>query len=606
MLHNQLFYFDPGIGRLEFVPNDMNGHGMHNYPPTWRQFVRPNRPDFRSPLNERLHPLLDVALRDPRFLHARNARLYAALTGTASSENQVGLIESLSAAMDADVKADRYKAAIRDSFAGMLRTPYSNGQYKEAKAHMVDWVRGRNAFLLERLADARVSITLARQPRNGKTYFVVESGGNAAVNVDFAALGGLVAADRDRDGIVSEAVDPTTRLYPGLREDREFSYDYWFYVRRYPEYYLFPDTQRYLFAAEADPRIVAEALSGAITNALSGAPVEPSLKWVDDIDPATIEYNRISLHPWRFPPDPQGEIVVGPGTVALSEDLIVGPRQRLVVRPGTDLRLGPGVSIVSRGRAEIVGTADRPISIGRSRPDVPWGAIAIQGPAARDSRIAFAEVAGGSMDHLSNVQYSGMVNVHWADGFRMENSAISSNTGSDDTLHVVNSTFAISNLALRDCNADCIDLDYANGTLEDVAIRNAGNDGIDFMTSTVALRGIRVEGAGDKGLSIGEGSRVKAAAGAVRGAELGIAIKDRSTLVLSDWRLSDNKVGIDVYRKNWRYGGSGSAEVNDTAFLRNGVDLRVDKDGVVTLGGIDGMPTRDGAGTIRREAGPAR
>jgi len=46
-----------------------------------------------------------------------------------------------------------------------------------------------------------------------------------------------------------------------------------------------------------------------------------------------------------------------------------------------------------------------------------------------------------SLDTLDNVSYLGMVNVHGADGFRLENSVLDSNTDSDDTLQVATYRF---------------------------------------------------------------------------------------------------------------------------------------------------------------------
>jgi hypothetical protein len=596
--HNQLFYFDPGTGKLEFVMNDAAGHGMLNYPSTWRRIVRPFVPDHRSPLNERLHPLLDAALRDPRFQHQRNAALYDVLKGAGSTENQKRLIESYGVRLDADVRADRHKGALQDTFVGIKRMPYSNSQYDEAKSHMLAWVRGRNAFLQGELRKASIRVVVSKRPRNGATIFMIEADGNTATRFDPSSFGGSLRADKALDGAPSEAYSETGLIHPGLREDLKYAYGGTYYVRRNPVHYLMPGVQRYLFAADIPPRRTAQVITDAFTNALTGDAVSTEIEWVDDLDPKDVEYNTVSLHPWLIPVADSGDVIVGPGVVEITDNLIVGPGQRLVIRPGTELRLGPGVSIASHGPVSMVGDAGRPVIVKRLDARRPWGALVIQGRKAGNSRIAFAKISGGSLDTLDNVSYLGMVNVHGADGFRLENSVLDSNTNSDDTLHIVHSEFSISNTTLRDCFGDCIDFDYARGTVENLDISGAGNDGVDFMTSRVTLGKVRIDGAGDKGLSVGEKSYVTATEGSIGRALIGIAVKDRSTLVLGQWRLAENGVGMDVYKKNWRYGGPGRVEMSDSVIEGNTVNLRVAAGGRVQLRNM-GIPlATEGDGEI--------
>ena len=596
--HNQIFYFDSSTGLLEPMISDANGHGMHNYPRTWRRLVRAEVPDHRMRLNEMNHPLLDAALRDPRFHHRRNQILYAALTGIGSVEAQTELIRAYTRAMDADVYADRHKGALRDSFVGVIRLPYTNRQFEDAKADMLEWVRKRNAFLLDKLGDSRARVVVSGEQRGGRTLFFVEVDGNAAVTFDTGAFEGGLLADRDLDGKPATPVAGPVLLHPGLSEDPNTYYEHILFLKRWPPHVLAPGVQRYLFAADAAPGDVARIARGAFANSLSGDPVTTEVVTAAALDPASVRANAVSVHPWRFAPEPAGEVVLGPGVVILKDDLIVGPRQSLVVRPGTELRLGPGVSIAARGRVRIVGRADERVRIRRLDPDRAWGAIVVQGQSARDSRIAHAEIAGGSHATLFNVPYSGMVNVHWADGFRLENSTLAGNVISDDTLHVVHSRFSVSDAQFRDCFGDCIDLDYADGSIAGLRIYGAGNDGVDFMTSTVTVRDAAISQAGDKGLSVGELSQVVAEGGAIGHAPIGIAVKDRSTLDLRRFSLASNGIAIDVYKKNWRYGGPGEADIAEIAFEANTLDIRVAKNGRVVIAGEVGALATEGAGEI--------
>lgn len=598
--HNQTFYFDPSRGLLEPIINDVNGHGMVTYPTTWRRILKPFKPDFHSPINELNFPLLDVALRDPRFHHARNKALYKALTGVGSLQSQTKLMQSYFKAMDPDVYADRHKGAIQATFGGLMRVPYSNGQYEESKLHMSEWINNRNGFLMDLLEKTSVRAVISRQPRNNQTFFVLEVDGDAAVTFNPSAFGKALWADRTLVGAPRDKVEKVELLHPGFKKDTNF-YDnyYFFFFKRVPNHFLASGVQRYLFAADTDHESVAKALKGAFSNSLSGNRVKAEIAWSDDPAPLEVAYNSVSIHPWLFPEPATNTVAIGPGQVTLTHDLLVGPQQRLEVEPGTELRLGAGVSIISRGEIHMAGTADKPIVIRRLHDDQAWGAIVIQGEMAKNSRIEFARISGGSLEKAGNIPYSGMVNVHWADGFRLENSTLEANDLSDDTLHIVHSVFSISQTTLNNCFGDCIDLDYAKGTIENLQISNAGNDGVDFMTSDAKIRNASVIGSKDKGFSVGEMSNVTATEGVIRETAIGIAVKDRSTLSLNDWTLDSNDIGIDVYKKNWRYGGPGKADLTEIRFNANRLDIRAAKNGEVKLRGMGLPPVTEGEGSIR-------
>ena len=129
--------------------------------------------------------------------------------------------------------------------------------------------------------------------------------------------------------------------------------------------------------------------------------------------------------------------------------------------------------------------------------------------------------SGGSTALLENRMFSGMLSISWTDDFSMNNSTLQENVISDDTLHVVHSSFEILNSDFRNCFGDCIDFDYSRGKLGHIKINNANNDGVDFMRSDVEASHIEIFGAGDKGFSIGEMSNVKIGDSRVSTSEIG-------------------------------------------------------------------------------------
>ena len=98
--HNHLYYFDPALGQLEPVTSDINGHGLLDRPEGMARLDLGRRAYSTSPINEILHPLDDVALRDPRFYHRRNEILWRAVNGIGSTESQGQILRGIFTTID--------------------------------------------------------------------------------------------------------------------------------------------------------------------------------------------------------------------------------------------------------------------------------------------------------------------------------------------------------------------------------------------------------------------------------------------------------------------------------------------------------------------------
>ncbi len=571
--HNQIFYFNPAAGRLEPWISDSNGHGMLLLPRGLDRLTATRQGDAEVPLNELMTPLVDVVLRDPRLRHRRNVHLHEALEGPGSAKLRRAMLRDLFQRLDGDIRADRHKGALERDALEPYRLIYANSQYAGAKRRLMDWIGLRDGFLRRRLDDARVRIW-----RKSDGAFTVEVAGQAAVRFDAARLNADLLADRDLDGRPEAAITKPLLLHPGLVEATGPVRPSLWVFHRYPAHRLVPGPERYRFSA---PGLDAGALAGAFTNAVTGATVVPRVLR----GAAPEEATGASIHPWRFPHPASGDLVLGPGEVRLDSTLDVPAGQRLIIRAGTRLKLGPDVSIRTRGPLLMDGTPEQPISVGRVEPDRAWGVIAIQGPSAEGSRIRHARIRGGGRARLGNVDYKGMVSIHRVATAEIADTEMGFNVGSDDVLNIVNSGFRMTDVTFRDCYADCVDLDYSDGDITGITIQAAGNDGIDFMTSTVTLAGVSIQGAGDKGLSVGEASQVEARDIRVAGAAIGIAIKDQSRLQLSGAVLEGNETALDSFAKNWRYGGPGRLEARTTRFRGNEVDLRSEEAGFVAFVG---------------------
>lgn len=596
--HNHTYYVDPRLGKLEPILTDVNGHGLMTHPRWLDRHLKPYEGDVKIPLNERLQPLIDAALRDPRFAHRRNEITYAALTGAGSVEEQFKILDRYYAAIDQDVLADRQKAALEGVGTGVARQPYSNSQYLASKDALRQWIKDRNAFLHAELLKTEVAISVA--PDNtGGSLFVVSVFGNSAADFRISDINSYLSADTGLVGKFTRLQTKTIRLYPGLKEDFDYSYSY--IGSAEDRYYLTAATQRYLFKINSsEPDQLAEILKESFRSSLSGEPISVKIERRESIDPATVLYNPYTVHPWNFKPVGVNDISFGPGTHKITSDIIVGHKQRLLVSAGSHLKLAPNVSIVSRGKVLIEGTKENPVSISRLDPSAAWGGVLIVGETSVGSKISFAEISGGSFAKKGHLISSGMVSIYNSYETQISDSLFSKNILSDDTLHVVYGNVNLLRNRFEDCFGDCIDFDYTRGEVRALTINRAGNDGFDFMTSKAYLTGIKINVAGDKGLSVGEQSEVEATNIQIAQSNIAIAVKDSSQLRLLDSRLSESEVGVDLYKKNWRYGKPGTAFIAATTFSRNQVDVRHEAGSDLTLDKMSNPNTFAGDGTVHR------
>lgn len=577
--HNNLFYYDPRLGRIEPMISDINGHGMMDYPGGMLRYTQPKMPHAKTPINELLTPLMDVALRDPRFLERRNKVLFDALNGPGSVNSQNNFLDEFFDKIDPHVKADRQKASLEGLVFGWFRVPLSNHQYEAAKVALRQWVENRSRYLLDTLSNVQVDVQLTQDANERGVRALVTVSGNAGVTFDPAAFSQPVRADVTFDETFSRTIELATHLSPGIRltQDPEEA-GVLRSGRRSPAHFIVAGEQQYVFLME-DMTLsdVEEATARAFSHNLTGAPIVPQIE--KTATPVKAAINPNAIHPWSRIQDGVGDVHFAGGTHVIDSTLYVGIGGSLVIDPGAELMMGPGVSIISEGRTEISGTPTEPVVIRRKEDDRPWGGLLILGENANGSVIRHANISGGTFAQTRTMATSGMVSVYGLDTSSIEHVHLSSNTTSDDTLHVVYGSTKILSSTFSDCFGDCVDLDYVNGDIEDYSAYDARNDGLDLMTSTVRINGAQIEAAGDKGMSVGELSHVEASDLTIGRAVIGIAVKDSSYLNLDGAVFRNNEVALDSYIKNWRYGGAGSLETRNLVFRNNGLNGRIQDDG---------------------------
>lgn len=234
----------------------------------------------------------------------------------------------------------------------------------------------------------------------------------------------------------------------------------------------------------------------------------------------------------------------------------------LTLRPGTTVRLGPGASVIVRGRLTAAGTAASPVSfVPEKAVQEPWGALVLSGSGADGSSLTHCRFTGGSGLRHNLVEYSAMLSVHGVKDVRIQACEFTDSKVVDDMVHVVYSGVDIRDSFFSGAKSDALDLDYVTGSVVNTRFERSGNDALDLMTSQVSIAGCSMERSGDKGVSVGEGSEAFISNTLLSGNQIGVQAKDSSTAVLYNVEMRGNSKTIDAYNKNWQYGTGGHAVV---------------------------------------------
>jgi hypothetical protein len=230
---------------------------------------------------------------------------------------------------------------------------------------------------------------------------------------------------------------------------------------------------------------------------------------------------------------------------------------RLRAGAGTRLDLVRSAAIVSRSPLELRGAPGDPVAF-VSSDGTGQGLLVLD---------------AGSPSTLEHVAFLGLRNPD-RPGFKLTGAvtfyrspvSISrsefGNNVSEDGLNLVRSPFEIEDALFHDTTSDAFDADFSDGAIRRSIFRGMVNDGIDVSGSRVSVASVRIEKAGDKGLSAGEHAELSVRDVEVRDSKIGMASKDRSSLVAEALRVTDVKIGFALYAKKSEFGPA-SMELRD-------------------------------------------
>lgn len=277
---------------------------------------------------------------------------------------------------------------------------------------------------------------------------------------------------------------------------------------------------------------------------------------------------------------PEGDhSVVLSGTPVFSETVIVPSTVRLRIAPGTHVRMGSGVTLLSYGPVDVVGTSSAPVMFEPATAQ-HWGVFLVanaEGP----SHMEWAEFRGGGEAFLNGIFASGMVAFHGSPVTIRH--ATFRNAHGDDALNTKEVPADIADALFEDNASDGYDADSPpSGTIERVVFRRNGGDGIDLSWADVVIRDVTVDGSGDKCISVGEDSHPAISDSLLRGCAIGIASKDSSVATAERVRFEGNRVALSAYTKKSIFGPA-SIVARQSSFDGNAVQSEATSGSTVTL-----------------------
>ena len=143
------------------------------------------------------------------------------------------------------------------------------------------------------------------------------------------------------------------------------------------------------------------------------------------------------------------------------------------------------------------------------------------------------------------------------------------NNHCEDALNVIRSTFVMKNSVFSNTEGDGLDSDFSKGEIFNTRFTHIGNDALDCSGSIITVKDVEIDNCGDKGVSAGEESDLSIFNAVVSNASIAFASKDLSVLFLKNIKIKQCKQGFVAFEKKTEYG---SAYIYVDGYESDGVD----------------------------------
>jgi hypothetical protein len=130
----------------------------------------------------------------------------------------------------------------------------------------------------------------------------------------------------------------------------------------------------------------------------------------------------------------------------------------------------------------------------------------------------------------------------------------------EDALNIIRGRGSIKSIHIKNAAYDGADFDFSELEIGYIDVAVAGNDCLDLSSGKYKLQSLKLASCKDKGLSVGEGSFATVNQFEIKGAHMGLGVKDSSTLQLTgnetNFIFKDVVIQQSAYNKKQEYGGA--------------------------------------------------
>jgi hypothetical protein len=251
--------------------------------------------------------------------------------------------------------------------------------------------------------------------------------------------------------------------------------------------------------------------------------------------------------------------------VTIPSTVVVPETVKLIVRPGTDVTMSPGASIVCYGGLAVAGTVEQPIRVHGNGTGDSWGVFAAVRP-KEPVVLRHATFSDANQAQINGILFTGGVAVHNGD-LEVEQCQFV-NMQSEDGLNLKNGRIAMRHCLFSGNAGDSCDLDFVTGTVDQSRFIHNGNDGLDISGATLSITNCELSHNGDKGCSVGENSFPTIVNCLFLGNVIGTSCKDLSEAKIAFSSYIGNRLGLEAIRKKEFFGG-GAGEFVNCVFATN-------------------------------------
>lgn len=243
-------------------------------------------------------------------------------------------------------------------------------------------------------------------------------------------------------------------------------------------------------------------------------------------------------------------IFIPAGSWTISRDLVIPKNKRFQLDAGAKIDLVNSARIICNSPLYSLGEEDNPVTV-TSSDTTSKGIMVIR--ADQRSRLSYTDFSFLSHPEENGWQMPGAL-TFFESSVDMSHCSFLDNKIGDDFLNIVRSDFSIDHTLFKNINADAFDCDFCTGEISNSVFLNIGNDAIDISGTKIKIHEVSMDGIGDKGLSAGEDSHMEVSLVSVSNAEIGITSKDQSTIIMSDAKLKNCRIGITLFQKKSEFG----------------------------------------------------